>query len=241
MIGFLLFYLVTAGLFTLGIAYGYRTLRTHENFAVDNLILVGASKKTESDLRKKLSWVHGLNFFSVDLSRVRMETTSHPWVEGAVVRGLLPRTLRVQVVERQPAGLARVKDNVLVIAEDHKPLAHYNQYGTALDTPVITGLENHKNPEESIARGLATLKIIRETSLLFWDQIETLDLSDAENMIVHLRSVNAPVHLGKEVIPANLKNYLAIAHRIESDYPQLHYIELGFPDQIAILPKEVKD
>ena len=145
------------------------------------------------------------------------------------------------MIEREPAGLIRMKDKVLVVARDHKPIANYNQYGTALDTPVITGVEKHANPDEAIARGLETLQTIRETSLLFWDQIETLDLSDAENMIVQLRSVNAPIYLGKEVIPANIKNYLAIAHRIESDYPQLHYIELGFPRQIAILPKEVNN
>ena len=239
--GFLLFYLVMALIFTSAVAYGYRTLRTHPTFAVDTLVLDGVSPKTEADLRQKLSWVHGLNFFSVDLSKVRKQTSGHPWVESAVVRGLLPRTLRVSVDERQPAGLIKVKDDILVIGSDRKPIAQYNQYGTALDSPVLIGLEKLENPDVAIARGLQALKSLRETSLLFWDQIETLDLSDAENMVIQLRSVNAPLYLGKEVIPANIKNYLAIAHRIETDYPELHYIELGFPHQVAILPKEVNN
>jgi len=86
-------------------------------------------------------------------------------------------------------------------------------------------------------RGLSTLDTIKQASLLFWDYIETLDLSDEENMIVHLRSVAAPVYLGAEVIPANLTNYLTIAEHIAQDYPNLKYIELGFPNQIAIMPK----
>ena len=82
-----------------------------------------------------------------------------------------------------------------------------------------------------------TLMLISLESLFFWDNIETLDVSDSDNMVVRLRSQTAPVYLGDTVIAENLNNYLSIAQHIQEKYPALDYIELGFPNQVAIMPK----
>ena len=240
-LSFLSFYLLLAIVLTVGIAYVYRTLRKHPSFSIDTLVISGASRKTETDLRTTLDWVHGQNFFLLDLARVRTEVEEHKWVDGVSVRAMLPRSLRLLVNERSPAGLVRIRDEVLIVGADRETIASFDNYEGAPDFPILIGLDNKQNLKEAIGNGLQTLKTIKETSLLFWDHIETLDLSDEDNMIVHLRSVDAPIYLGREVIPTNINNYLSFAHRIEREFPQLHYIELGFPSQIAILPKEVEE
>ena len=237
---YLLTYLLSAALVTALIAYGYRLLRSHPTFAIDTLVIEGVSAETEADLRDQLSAMQSVNFFSVDLEEVRARVVAHPWVEQAGVRGTLPSTLTVIAREHRPAGLVRKGDRVWVIAADAREIADYARYSTPVDLPVIVGIDEAANPEEKIADGLEALRRIRMTSLFFWDQIETLDLSDEENMIVQLRSVQAPIYLGKEVITDNIRNYLSIASRLERDYPEPTYIELGFPDQVAILPKEVE-
>lgn len=241
LLSFLSTYLFLAIVLTAGIAYVYRTLRAHPSFAIDTLSITGASRKTEADLRERLDWIHGENFFLLDLARVRTQVEDHKWVDGVSVRALLPRTLRLLVNERAPAGLIRIRDEVLIVGENRETIASFDNYEGAPDFPILIGLDKKQDLKAAISRGLETLKIIKETSLLFWDHIETLDLSDEENMIVHLRSVAAPIYLGREVIPTNINNYLSFAHRIEREYPQLYYIELGFPSQIAILPKEVEE
>jgi len=235
---YILVYLLSAMVVTALIAYGYRVLRTHPGFAIDTLIIEGASAGTEAELRDSLAWVIGKNFFSVDLERVRTQVIAHARVASAGVRGMVPSTLTVITAEHQPAGLVRSGDRVWVIAEDQRVIAAYEDYSVPLDLPVITGVD--REARARIAHGLEMLRRIRTTSLFFWDQIETLDLSDEENMIVQLRSVAAPIYLGKEVIPDNIRNYLSIASRLERDFPELTYIELGFPDQVAIMPKEVE-
>ena len=236
--GFLLIYLFSAALVTLAIARGYQLLRTHEMFAVETLLIEGASTAVEADLREQLAWTIGRNFFVVDLERVRAEAVRHEWVESAGVRGQLPDTLTLIINEQRVAGLVRIGDQIMVVAGNNQIIAPYDAYGEPLDLPVIIGVDGHADREAAIAKGLEMLHRIRATSLFFWDQIETLDLSDEENMIIQLRSVTAPIYLGREVITANIRNYLAIAHRLEQDFPDLCYIELGFPNQVAIMPKE---
>jgi len=234
---YFLFYCILATALTLGIRQGYRTLRTHPTFAISEVKIMNASATVTRELQERLVWVRGNNFFSVDLAEVQNQVQEHQWVARATVQGWLPATIKILVEERQPAGLIRLDGRILIVGSDNRPIAAYDTFSRPVDFPVITGLDGKENLEAAIFRGLSTLDTIKQASLLFWDYIETLDLSDEENMIVHLRSVAAPVYLGAEVIPANLTNYLTIAEHIEQDYPNLKYIELGFPNQIAIMPK----
>jgi len=226
---------------TTAVAYGYRTLHRHPAFALDSVEIRGASTKTATDLRALLAERRGANLFQLDLSSVREEVEKHPWVETAMIQSHLPNKLTLFVIERTPAGLARRGDRVEAVSADGQRICDYHDYSMPLDLPVIIGLERTDAADDALRKGLRTLAAIKEASLLFWDNLETLDVSDPENMIARLRSQSAPINLGGELIPANLGNYLAIADHIQSRHPDPVYIELGFPNQIAVMPKQAAD
>ena len=223
------------------IGYGYRTLRSHPRFAIQKIDIRGASPTAEQEIRQILLPVMGHNVFSLDLGSLRQRVVDHPRVSAAVVRGEVSGILHLDVQEHEPAGLVQVDDRVLVVNHEGDFLGAYDQYGAPLDLPVIIGLEGREDLTERIRNGLSTLGQIREASLMFWDNIETLDMKNAENMTVSLRSEAAPIYLGQKVIPDNIKNYLSIAQRVRQEYPRLHYIELGFPNQVAILPERAEE
>lgn len=247
-IGYLTFYLCLAGLVTYGIAKTYVFLHNDPRFQIDTIEVVGASDPTKAALHQQLAWCLQQNFFEVELEEVQRQAQKHSWIQDVQVHGYMPRTLRLIVKERETVGLVRQGQQIFAVSEDAKVIASVNDIVTAynklnqkappLDLPIIEGLGSKKDSEALIAKGLSTLDEIRTTSLLFWDHIERLDLSDEENMIVYLRNVRAPIHLGSEVIPNNIRNYLTIAQHIQQEYASLAYIELGFPNHIAILPKE---
>lgn len=248
LIGYVSFYLCLAAAVTFGIAKGYYFLHNDARFEIDTIEIVGASAPTKAALLKQLAWCQRQNFFEVELGAVQAEAQEHPWIESVEVHGYLPRTLRLIVSERETAGLIRRGKGIEAVSADGKTIASVNAIVSAyaslnepvpeIDLPVIEGVASKKNAEALIIKGLGTLEAIKKTSLLFWDHIERLDLSDEENMIVYLRNVRAPIHLGSDVIPNNIRNYLTIAQHIQQEYASLAYIELGFPNHIAILPKE---
>lgn len=250
LVGYVTFYVTLALLATLSIFWGYYTLHNHEMFSVDTLEIVGATTKTEQDLRHQLAFVMGGNFFSMDLAKVRSIASAHIWVEHVAVKGHLPRRVKVVVGERVPAGLVKQGRQVMVVSDSGEVIAPISEMNESypdiaradelLDLPILVGIPTGSSRAKVVQRGLAALKMLRNSSLLFWGHIETLDLSDEKNMIIRLRNVGAPIFLGNEVIPRNIRNYLTIAHHIEKEYPRLSYIELGFPNHVAIMPKEAK-
>jgi len=247
--GYVVFYCTLAALVTYGIAWSYHTLRSHPVFALDTFEIIGASPRTDRELRLQLEQYDGQNFFSVNLAEIRDMVTAHSWVDSVDVHGHLPRRIKLLVRERIPAGLVRKGKQVIVVSPDGAAIAPIEEMAEAyanpteadglLDSPVLEGIPQGDNGLALIHKGLQTLNVIRETSLLFWGHIETLDLSDERNMIIHLRNVHAPLYLGDEVLPRNIRNYLTIAQYIEKEFPSLQYVELGFPNHIVIMPKEV--
>ncbi len=226
---------------TLAIGYGYKTMRVHPAFAVETLEIKGASSKIEGELRELLDDVRGANIFRLDLAELRDRVRGHAWVDNAVVQSLLPDRVKILVIERIPAGLARRGNAVDVVSSDGETICSYQEYGQPLDMPVIIGSDRAEDPREALMKGLRTLEAIKRASLLFWDNLETLDVADGENMKAKLRNASAPLYLGAALIPANVKNYLLIADRVERDHPALEYIELGFPNQIAVMPKKAEE
>lgn len=249
LLGYALFYCFLAAGITYAIAWCYKTLRSHPTFAVETFEIVGASTKTTADLQKTLAVYRGSNFFALDLAEIRDLVAKHSWVEGVNIHGHLPRRVRILVRERTPAGLIQQGKQVMVVSSDGKIIAPIHEMNKAytnptqadalLDQPILIGIPQGDPGFSLRLKGLHTLEVIRETSLLFWGHIETLDLSDEQNMIIQLRNVRAPLYLGDEVIPRNIRNYLAIAQYIQKEFPKLDYIELGFPNHIVIMPKEV--
>ena len=233
-----LFYGVLASSLVVGAIYGYRTLHHHPRFTIRTIQIQGASPAVSRELYEELQELVGRNIFSLNLRELQHRVEQHPWVGSVAVESHLPDRIGLVVSETQPSGLIKHKQGVSLVDQEGLVICPLEEYSRALDVPVLLGTERYENEAEVIRQGLETLQKIRETSPLFWDNIETLDLSDPENMIVRLRSLTAPVYLGDQLIPANLTNFLSIAKHVQEHYPELVYIELGFPNQVAIMPRK---
>ena len=235
--GYVLLYGVLATILSLGVWKGYHTLNTHPSFNIAHLEIEGASIRTDSELRAVLGFIQGRNFFRVDLDEVRDRVKQHAWVERAAVHGILPDTVKIIVIERQPSGMARLDNRIYLVSTEGEVICGLEEYPRIIDMPILIGLDLKEDRAQAIRAGLNALEKIKTASLFFWDNMETLDLSDSDNMVAHLRGERAPIYLGDRIIAVNLVNYLTIARHIQETYPSLAYIELGFPEQIAILPK----
>lgn len=233
---FLLYGVLVAGLAFL-VLKGYRTLLSHPDLSVRHVVITGASPNTKEAVLDSLSWVKGRNIVDLELPEVRDAVRSNAWVAEARVGKKLFDTLEIVVTEKDPVGLIRLGNRIFVLSRDGRPVGPYDTYAGILDYPVIIGAEQRTDQQTAVLSALEALSTIRDTSLLFWGLIETIDVSDAENLKAQLRNVEAPVHLGERVIVENLTNYLAIAETIQNEYASLAYIELGFPNQVAVKPR----
>lgn len=74
---------------------------------VDDVRVVGDRRTKSGDISAKSANIYGHNILLVDIAMLRADLESLPWVRSAAIRRLLPDTLLLEIVEREPFALWR--------------------------------------------------------------------------------------------------------------------------------------
>ncbi|NQV46903.1 MAG: FtsQ-type POTRA domain-containing protein [Rhodospirillaceae bacterium] len=95
-------------------------------FTVEDVLVVGRSQTTRADLLKAVRLARGAPILAYDLEAARQRVEVLPWVRAASVERMLPDTILLSVVERQPLALWQVngqfslidRDGVVILKDD---------------------------------------------------------------------------------------------------------------------------
>jgi len=129
-------------------------------FTVENVFLSGRKSTSMSAINKVLGIRHGDPMLTVGVSEIRERLESLPRVKTARVERILPDTLHIQIVERQPAaiwqnkGKQQLVDNEGVVIADEQASKHP-------ELLLIVGDDAPKHADE-ILKMLATVPDLRE-------------------------------------------------------------------------------
>src|SRR5262245_22371084 len=88
---------------------GYKSviyLRTSPRFEVEKLAVSGLKRVGEDEVLAKAGFEVGANAFTANLEEIRQRVEELPWVRHATVQRVLPDQIIINVVEREPIGLA---------------------------------------------------------------------------------------------------------------------------------------
>jgi cell division protein FtsQ len=134
-LGTLLFFgLMAASTFGL-----YRYVSTSARFAIKQISIEGASHLSEAEAGKLAGVSLGKNIFNVDLEQARRALIQSPWVERATVDRRLPGSIKITVVEREPAALVSLGGSLYLAARGGDVFKRHTA-GDPSDLVVITGV-----------------------------------------------------------------------------------------------------
>jgi len=126
-----------------GLGYGgwrlYEEILTTPRLGVEHIFVRGALRAQPREIIKIAGREEGENIFSFSSGEVAGRVKKNPWVVSAVVRRKLPDTVRIEVVERRPMAIVKIKDLFVMDSKGviFKKLAPEDR----LDLPLVTGLE----------------------------------------------------------------------------------------------------
>ena len=92
-------------------------------FTVENLDIVGREHADEEVILAALGVGSGGSLFAVDADSAQRRLEQIPWIERARILRLLPSTLHVELVERQPFAIWQEKGKLHLIDEKGRKLA----------------------------------------------------------------------------------------------------------------------
>ena len=96
-------------------------------FTVQDLDIVGREHMGEPQILAALGLEPGASMFAIDTDAAQRRLEQAPWIKRARVLRLLPSTLQVEIVERQPFAIWQEDGKVYVIDADGRKIALLGQ------------------------------------------------------------------------------------------------------------------
>jgi cell division septal protein FtsQ len=124
-----------------GAAWGvWHWVSRSPRFAVDHVTVAGHARVTEAEVLAAAAVPRGANLFTTSTSAIEARLEQQPWIARARVSRKLPDGLRIDIRERQPAGVVVLGAPYLVDAEGVPFKRAAVERGEADGLPIVTGI-----------------------------------------------------------------------------------------------------
>lgn len=165
-----------------GFYRGYWFIHTTEYFRIDGIDVTGCKRSRPHEIIELSGVKKGESIFDKDIKVMADLVYAHPWVAGVKVSRKLPRTILIEVAEREPAVLVAMQA-VYMADRDGRVFKRVVSHDD-VRLPVVTGIsrDDYLNAEErsrslirtaiDLADEFARQKVGKEISEIRVDPVE---------------------------------------------------------------------
>lgn len=205
---------------------------------VDRISVSGNVRLSRGEVQQLAHGLYGANILTADLARYRRAILDSPWVAEAALRRVLPSTVEISVVERQPFGISRLRHQLYLVDREGTVIDEFGPKYSDFDLPIVDGLVTApRDGKPAIDPARAHLAASVVDSLAgdppLARRLSQIDVSDVHNAAVLLDDDPALLYLGEEKFRERLKSYLEVADAIRAGVPsEIDYVDLRFGQRV---------
>jgi cell division protein FtsQ len=176
---------------------------TSPRFSIQEVNLLGGKRVAPDVARDQAGIVPGSNIFALDTAVAERRLLENPWISEARVTRDLPRSLRVEIKEREPAALAVFAERLYLVTADGEPFKELAP-GDPADFPLITGasvegLSRDRARElDRVREGLAVLEQYGRVTLSKTQPAQEVHLADSGDVVLTAGKEGITFELGKD-------------------------------------------
>ena len=241
--------LVLVGLVALGALLATRLVRA-ELLAVDRVVVQGHRRLSEAELDVLKGSVRGQSLLLLDLQQFRARVLDSPWVASVTVRRLLPSTLEVHIVEREPIAIARLGQQLYLVDGSGVIIAQYGPQHAEFDLPIVDGMASASEPRagekpgsmidparaQLVGRFMGALAARPELR----KSVSQVDVSRDNNVAVLLDGDSTLLYLGDDQFVERLRTYLEIRPTLAERMSDVDYVDLRYGQQVIVKDRAVR-
>lgn len=225
-----------AGIFALAAAarYSYDGLLTTSYFGLREIVVAGG-KRLKKDKIVTLSGARvGENILAMDLKGMTEKIEREPWIERATVRRVLPRSISIEVIEREPFAILKA-GTLFYLDRGGTPFKELDG-GDATGYPLITGFGREEvESDEQVRDALLKALDFIETEAGEWPgdlAISEINVNKNQGITIISEGVEVRVGFGEyKVKTGRLKRVL---DDLKSKGKTVGYIDLTYTGQVVV-------
>jgi cell division protein FtsQ len=180
----------------------------------------------------------GDDMIRLNLRQIGEHVEKNPWVETVRVKRYFPRTLAIEVTERDPLAIINVGYLAYLDAkgEVFKPLNE----GDNLDLPIVTGVSeddltrNQSGAKEALKGAVALINLLKQGQVFRLEDVSELHYDKGFGYTIFTTRGGVPVRLGTDGHREKLARLARIYRELQAQMPTLEYIDLNYNDKIIV-------
>jgi cell division protein FtsQ len=230
--------MLAAAVVVYGVYWGCALVLNASVLQVNRITVSGNVRLSRGEVQQLAHGLFGANILTADLARFRRAILDSPWVAEAALRRVLPSTVQISVVERQPFGISRLRNQLYLIDRDGTVIDEFGPQYAEFDLPIIDGLvpaPRDGKPAIDPARARLAVRVVDSLAVdpALASRLSQVDVSDAHNAAVLLEDDPALLYLGEEKFRERLTSYLEVAEAIREGVPSdIDYVDLRFGQRV---------
>jgi len=207
-------------------------LHSSGRFAVQAVDVAGVHRLSPAEICRVSGLTPGISLFDIDVREVARRVKAMPKVQSATVEKQLPNHVSITVKERVPVAIIR-----------KEPPTEIDRYGVVLgpqaDNELITSLPEitGTNIPAGFVAGVAVKQPIMLEAVALCDLlvetgsaqllgVKTIDVSDPENLVMHIEGATAEIRWGTGNREMRLAKLLAVWDKTGGRLPHSEYVDL---------------
>jgi cell division protein FtsQ len=221
---------------------GYLAALSTPIFKLEDVSFKGIKRVSQAQLLQKGGLENGVNLLALNLSEVKKNMESTPWVKSVYLHRELPNKLQVVITEQQPIFLVPVQQDLYYLNEEGL-LFKKSEGKEEASIPLLTGLEKkdwtptgHLNP--SIYQELVNLQkgLSQGRDPFYPNKISEIHYDPDCGFSLFTLERGIRITLGKEEIPTRIKRLEKVWAELEKRPNQSHLkgISLQFGQRVIV-------
>ena len=210
--------------------YGIGMLTRSPWFVLTKIEITGTHKTNAEDLKKLILSRHP-NSLLLDLTEMKLQLESQPWIQSAILWRELPDNIRIHVTERVPVALV-LAGNLYLVDSSGRVIDTFDHDPEYASLPVLTGI-NDVSKRAAIEANIAVLDAIsKDQSIL--RQVSEVHAYDMNSTIVYLRGIPFGLLVSKDDILPMIQKFVANSDFVKRNFANMKLVDLRYRGQIVL-------
>lgn len=200
-------------------------------FNIKHIKISGLDRVEKQDILLMADLKGDENIFSINVSAIEKQITTHPWVQSVRVKRHLESILSISIIEQEPLAIVRIENlSDILINTQGAPFKEYDPEKDRISNlPVITGLDltaqegqyRFDGPLFDAIMTLLNMKDINPVTQIKGDQNTgiIIDVTDTYNQVPEHSNTVIQIKLGFDDFKAKLDKAAEISRYIGKNFP----------------------
>ncbi len=220
---------------------GVNLIAAAQTLQVSHLQVRGHHRLSAGEVLALVDGLRGQNILTIRIGEWQQRLLASPWVERATIRRVLPATLEIMVLEREPMGIGRIGTALYLVDRRGVIVDEYGPAYADIDLPIIDGLAASPSGDGALIDAARTEFAGRVIAALaarpeLGRRVSQIDVSDLHDAVVILDDDTALLRLGDSDFAARLQQYVDVQPTLRERLASIDYVDLRFDERLYVRP-----